>query len=138
MSGFEVAGVVLGALPLIFKAVDSSKDGLGRSMLAFKRRKKVEELARAIFLQQQIIAETLKAVIRESGCEEIWRFDQDPRDYLANKSVQEEVADFLGVNNDIALTDVLRQCSTIIETLARNMSGLVPFYQVNIPGRVLE
>src|SRR6266536_2879170 len=104
MSGIEAAGLLLGALPILFAAVDFSKDGIRRTGAAFRKRKYVEKLARALLLQQQILEETVKSVIIASGCEDIWRLDDDPLGYLKDESVREEVLDYLGAKNDAAFT----------------------------------
>jgi len=130
MSGFEIAGVVLGALPILFKAVDFSKDGFSRVGLALHKRKNVQKLARALLLQQQILEETIKSILLASGCEDIWRLDQDPYTYLTDDIVQDEVLDFLGVKNDAAFTGALEQSFHIVKNIAKNITGLVPSYKV--------
>lgn len=132
MSGFEIAGVVLGALPILFKAVDFSKDGFSRVGLAFHKRKNVQKLANALLLQQGILEAIVKSILHESGCEDIWRLEQDPYNYLTDKSVQEEVLDFLGAKNDAAFTGALEQCLEIVKKIAKNITGLVPTYKVRL------
>lgn len=130
MSGIEVAGLVLGALPILFAAVDFSRDGFSRAGLAFRKRKNVEKLARALLLQQQILEETVKSVIIASGCEDVWRLDDDPYGYLNDESVREEVLDYLGVKNDAAFTGALEQSSQAVRKIAKNITGLVPAFRV--------
>jgi hypothetical protein len=89
MSGIEVAGLVLGALPILFTAVDCSKDGIHRVGAAFRKKKYVQKLGHALLLQQQILGETEKSVLMASGCEDIWRFDQSPLHYLGESKVRE-------------------------------------------------
>ncbi|KAH8812883.1 hypothetical protein F5884DRAFT_317909 [Xylogone sp. PMI_703] len=129
MSGIEVAGLLLGALPILFSAVDFSKDSLSRIGLAFKKRKNVEKLARALLLQQQFLEETVKSVVIASGCEDVWRLDDDPYGYLNDESVREEVLDYLGVKNDAAFTGALEQSSQIVRKIAKNITGLVPAFK---------
>lgn len=130
MSGFEIAGLVLGALPILFKAVDFSKDGFSRVGLALHKRKNIQKLARALLLQQQILEETVKSVLLASGCEDVGRLDNDPADYLADESIQEEVLDYLGVKNDAAFTGALEQSYHIVKKIAKSITGLVPTYKV--------
>ncbi|KAH8686130.1 hypothetical protein BGZ60DRAFT_396930 [Tricladium varicosporioides] len=129
MSGIEVAGLVLGALPILFAAVDFSKDGIHRVGAAFRRKKYVEKLARALLLQQQILEETVKSLLMASGCEDVWRFDQDPLSYLKNPTVREDVLDYLGTKNDAAFAGALQQSSDIVKRIAKNIAGLVPAFK---------
>ena len=127
-----MAGLVLGALPIIFKAVDFSKDGFSRVGLALHKRKNIQKLARALLLQQQILEETVKSVLLASGCEDVGRLDHDPAGYLADESIQEEVLDYLGVKNDAAFTGALEQSYHIVQKIAKNIAGLVPTYKVRV------
>ncbi|KAH6677735.1 hypothetical protein B0J14DRAFT_475288 [Halenospora varia] len=129
MSGIEVAGLVLGALPILFAAVDFSKDGIHRVGAAFRKKKYVEKLARALLLQQQILEETVKSVLMASGCEDIWHFDQDPLGYLGDASVREEILDYLGPKNELAFTGALQQSCDIVKKIAKNVAGLVPTFK---------
>jgi len=130
MSGFEIAGVVLGALPILFKAVDFSKDSFSRAGFAFQKRKNVQKLARALLLQQQILEETVKSVLLASGCDDVWRLERDPYAYLTDENLREEVLDYLGIKNDAAFTGALEQSLHIVKKIAKNISGLVPLYKV--------
>ena len=130
MSGIEVAGLVLGALPILFAAVDFPRDGFSRVGLAFHKRKSVEKLARALLLQQQTLEETVRSVIIASGCEEPWRLDDDPYGYLSDQSVREQVMDYFGVKNDAAFTGALDQSNRIVRKIAKNITGLVPSFKV--------
>lgn len=138
MSGFEIAGVVLGAIPVLIGAVDLSKDSFHRAGTAFRKRKYVQKLARALLLQQQTLEETVKSVVIASGCDDLWRLDEDPLGYLSNKSVREQVQDYLGPKNDTAFTGTLEQSNDIVKQIARNIAGLVPTYKVGSTNNVLQ
>ena len=130
MTGIEVAGLVLGAIPILFKAVDLSRDGIHRTGIAFRRRQYVGKLARALLLQQQILVETVKSLIIASGCVDIWRLEDDPLGYLNSKSLGEQVLDYLGPKNGLAFTGTLDQSHDIVKKIARNIAGLVPAIKV--------
>lgn len=130
MSGIEIAGLVLGALPVLIRAVDLYKDGIRKAGTAFRKRKYVQKLARALLLQQQTLEETVKSVLIASGSENIWRLDEDPLGYLNEKSVREQVLDYLGAKNDVAFTGTLEQSKDIVKKIARNLAGLVPTFKV--------
>ncbi|KAH0536892.1 hypothetical protein FGG08_006263 [Glutinoglossum americanum] len=126
MSGIEVAGLLLGALPVLFKAVDLSKDGIKRSRIFFQKRIYVEKLALALLLQQRTLAETVRSLLIGSGCEDVWRLDDDPFGYLNDRSVRDQVLDYLGPENDAAFAGALKQSDDIVKKIVKNIAGLVP------------
>ncbi|KAI9788455.1 MAG: hypothetical protein M1816_006891 [Peltula sp. TS41687] len=126
MPGIEIAGLVLGAIPVLIGAVDLYKDGIRRVGTAFRKRKYVEKLAHALLLQKQILEETVKSILIASGCEHIWRLEDDPVGYLSDEGVREQFLDYLGQNNHTAFTGTLEQSKYIVKKIARNIAGLVP------------
>ena len=132
MSGIEVAGLVLGALPILFAAVDLPKSSLQRTLAAFRKRAYVGNLARALLLQKQIIAENVKSLAISSGCEEVWLVDDDPLEYLSGVAVQEQILDYLGVENHTAFVGALEQSHDAVKKIARNIEGLLPGGEVSI------
>lgn len=134
MSGFEIAGVVLGALPILFEAIDWYKNSIHRAGVAFRRRKHVDKLARALLLQKQTLEETVKSIIVASGCEDIWRLEDDPLGYLNDENVQSYIGRYLG-SNDSAFIEIIKQSNDVVKEIARNIAGLVPSYKVRLSYR---
>ena len=132
MSGIEVAGLILGALPLVLESVDAYRDGCRRVGTAFKKRKHVDKLARALGTQQLILNELIKSVIRESGCEDVSAFEDDAFIYLDNPDVQQQVGQFLGPRNTRVLIDELKASSETVRKVAKCISSLVPGFQVRL------
>ncbi|KAI7778761.1 hypothetical protein LA080_001828 [Diaporthe eres] len=126
MSGIEVAGLVLGALPLVLKSVDAYRGGFRRFGTTFNKRKHVEKLARALLLQQRTLEELIKSVVLASGCEDVLALDDDPVGYLKNPDVQEQVEEYLGPKSTSFLVDELEVNSEAVGKVARRISGLVP------------
>ena len=126
MSGFEIAGVVLGALPVIFACVDLPKQGARRSLLIFRKRVYIDKLARALLLQKQIIAENIKSLACAGGCDNVWLVDEDPVTYLNDEVVQDQILDYLGFENYTALSSVLGQSHDVLKGIAEKMQGLLP------------
>ncbi|KAL1874522.1 hypothetical protein Daus18300_003541 [Diaporthe australafricana] len=126
MSGIEVAGLVLGALPILLKSVDTYRDSFRRFGTAFNKRKHVEKLARALLLQELTIRELIKSIILASGCEDVLALDEDPVGYLNNLDVQEQVEEYLGPKSTKFLIDELEDNSESVRKVARCISGLVP------------
>ena len=131
MSGFEVVGIALGALPILLRSVDVYKDSIRRVGTTIRKRKHVEKLARALLLQQQILEETVKSVILACGCENVGALEEDPFGYFGNSDLQERVEDYLGPKNSIAFIGLLTTNNNTIRKVAENLSGLVPVHQVD-------
>lgn len=132
MSGIEVAGLVLGALPLVLKSVDAYRDGFRRIVTTFNKRQHVSKLARALRLQQHTLEELIKSVVLASGLEDVLALDDDPVGYLNNADVQEQVEEYLGPKNTSFLIEELEASIEAVGKVARSMSGLVPGVRVNI------
>ncbi|KAM7218470.1 hypothetical protein V8F06_006074 [Rhypophila decipiens] len=126
MSGFEIAGVVLGALPVLFACVDLPKQGARRSLLIFRKPAYIDKLARALLLQKQIIAENIKSLACAAGCENVWLVDEDPVAYLNDEVVQDHILDYLGFENYTALSAVLDQSHGVLKGITEKIQGLVP------------
>lgn len=131
MSGIEVAGLVLGALPLVLKSVDAYRDGFRRFGTTFNKRKHVEKLARALLLQQRTLEEVIKSVVLASGCEDVLALDDDPLGYLKKPDVQEQMEEYLGPKSTSFLVDELMVNIEAVGKVVRRISGLVPGGQVN-------
>jgi len=130
MSGIEIAGLLLGALPILFKAVDLSKDSIQRGRFFIRKRHYVKKLALALLLQQQTLAETVRSLLIRSGCEDILLLDDDPVGYLNDECVQNRILDYLGPKNAAAFTGVLKECDDSVRRIAENISDLVPVNKV--------
>ncbi|KAK3314333.1 hypothetical protein B0H66DRAFT_483219 [Apodospora peruviana] len=129
MTGFEIAGVVLGALPILFSAVDWSKRGIGKGAIFFRKRRSVEKLALALLSQRQHLTEIIRSILAGSGCEDLSRLEDDPVEYLMDEAIQEQVLDYLGEETFAALQGQLDHCHETIKLLAIKVAGLVPSIQ---------
>lgn len=132
MSGIEVAGLVLGALPILFQAIDFYKDGFGKSLRVIRKRKYVEKLSRAVHMQKQILEELVRSIVGASGCENIVQLDDDPLGYLKDEYIREQVQDYLGKRNVDAFNDALEESNAIVKRLSSSIAGLVPDFKVSV------
>lgn len=130
MLGMEVAGLVLGVLPVLFSAVDGIKQSLGRGRLFFGKRVHVNKLARALLLQQQTLAEAIRLILSESGCDDVSQLDIDPVRYLQDDVVQDLVLDYMGNKNFAAFDGSIRQCRDNVQAVLKKIAGFVPTLQV--------
>lgn len=132
MSGIEVAGLVLGALPILLKAVEQYRGTIQAGVRFFRKRKYVERLASALLFQQGTLIEVLRNLLINSGCSDVARLDVAPFEYLKNSRIQEHLHDYLGAEIDAALTSTLQQSLITVRRIASNISGLVVTTNVGI------
>jgi hypothetical protein len=132
MSGIEVAGLVLGALPILLKAVEQYRGTIQVGMRFFKKRKYVERLASALLFQQGTLIEVLRNLLINSGCSDVARLDVAPFEYLGDSQIQEHLHEYLGAEIDATLTATLKQSLDTVKRIASNISGLVPTTNVSI------
>lgn len=132
MSGFEVAGLVLGALPILIEAVKSYKNGIQTSKIFFRKKAVVNKLTLALLLQQETLAQIIKAILTQSGCNNIPEFDETPYKCLADAHVQENVLAYLGSSNLYVLNETLGQSYDTVRLVARNITHLVPMTEVRL------
>jgi hypothetical protein len=131
MSGLEVAGLVLGALPILFHAIDAAKGSYQRVRVVFRKQIYVSRLARALLLQKQTLTETVSNLAVASGCKNIIILETDPLGYLEDETVQAELLDYMGTDNTRAFIEAIEGCHEIIRKISKNISGLVPDAKVS-------
>jgi hypothetical protein len=65
MSGFEVAGVVLGAIPLIISAIEHYESNLDRARAFWKWQDELEKAIRGLWIQHSSYELTLRNLLKE-------------------------------------------------------------------------
>lgn len=137
MSGLEVAGLVLGALPILLHAADELKTG---TEAAFRSRIYINKLSLALLLQQSILTELLRSLLAESGYDDVWRLDHDPVCCFDDPNARKHIVAYLGPEKSLAFLGLLDQAHLAVKDIARNISGFLPgsvvestlsFYQAN-------
>lgn len=126
MSGIEIAGLVLAFVPLLCGAFDASGGSLRGLRAAFRKRKYIEKLSRALRHHKQFLEETVRSVIVASGCENSGNFDERPMEYLRDHEVKERILDFLGPEAETAFIGSLQESKGIVEIIASHVEGLMP------------
>lgn len=127
MSGIEVAGLVLSAVPVLLEAIDGYKKGMRRLTTAIKKRKVIEKLGRALRFQKSIIEEITRNVLVKSGCAAAAGADGAQLGVLSqDKQTQERVNGFLGTNNARVFSDALVDCMAAVRHVTIGLASLVP------------
>ncbi|KIX00630.1 uncharacterized protein Z518_09695 [Rhinocladiella mackenziei CBS 650.93] len=125
MSGIEVAGLILGAIPILTEGLQTYRKSLKAVKPAFEKRKTIDSLLRALSRQATILEELLKSVLIESGCEIPSSFPAGIEQILTDSETQEAVKDYLGSKHDIFIF-TLEDCDEIFHRLALKIAKLVP------------
>lgn len=71
MSGFEIAGIVLGAIPIVIEALSAYRDGKGVLATISKSRGLVDELIHKLKTQQTLFYFDIVQLLREARVPEI-------------------------------------------------------------------
>ncbi|KAK3949102.1 hypothetical protein QBC32DRAFT_267492 [Pseudoneurospora amorphoporcata] len=129
MSGFEVVGVVLGALPILISAIEGWQKGKAKVTILLRKRRYVEKLALALYTHERSLSETVKSILIGSGCKDPLRLDDDPVGYLEDAAIRDQVLDYLGEEDFDAVSRlILHSCETV-KRVAMRIAGLVPTIQ---------
>jgi len=123
MSGFEIAGVVLGAIPILIEAVEFYRGFLRKYKTVIWKRHYIDKLVNALLLQHQMLEGIVESLLKASEC-------QVPNDDSAivaiqNVAIQARIEAFLGTRNSTAFCATLQQCKRIIDEVQESVLGLI-------------
>lgn len=138
MSGIEVAGLLLGAIPILLEGLDAYKKGLRGLKAGFQKRKHVEILSHALLEQSQTLQAIVQSILLHSGCGDFQRFDDDIDSFLQDADVQKIVDDYLGGNDALVFTSAMRECNNIVEKVATKIASVVPSIKVRCLSDALD
>ncbi|KAK1774721.1 hypothetical protein QBC45DRAFT_457908 [Copromyces sp. CBS 386.78] len=113
MSGFEVVGVVLGALPILISAIEG-------------KRRYVEKLALALYTHERSLSETVKSILIGSGCKDLLRLEDDPVGYLEDAAIRDQVLNYLGEEDFDAVSRLILYSCETVKRVAMRIAGLGP------------
>ncbi|KAK3343436.1 hypothetical protein B0T25DRAFT_614487 [Lasiosphaeria hispida] len=111
------------AVQHVAPAIDLSKKNY---KYFFRKRKYIEKLALTLRSQQQHMVEITRSILISSGCEDVYRLDNDPVAYLSDDTVRTQVLDYLGEDNFAVFTESIRDCHQTVKEVTANMADLVP------------
>lgn len=134
MSGIGEASLILGVIPIVISAVDIARNTYERSLIPFKMRKYMIKLSRALLLQKQTVSWTVLSLIGRvyHGDVSQSELDRDPFAYLEDDSIQDQLRDFLGPEGNEAIKGSLREISSTLNRVARQLLGLMHADQVRL------
>lgn len=129
MSGFEVVGVVLGALPLIITAVDQYR--VSKRLFHVFRYKEpyIDRLIQSLKEQKFFIESDLHMTLKETFVDQ--EFVQTTSVIFDNPQVAEAVEEYLGDGYQHYIV-ALSRCEQILADIAGNIGGLASDKQVRV------
>ena len=117
----ELAGVVLGAVPVVITTLQYYKDTKKLGGRFLNRKKHVEKLIRALREHHGELLSNLdwllKAIDEES--------DQDISNLLQQPDVRSRMVDYLGTGGSESFTLALENAQHAVESIARNIRGFL-------------
>lgn len=125
MSGFEIAGVILGALPLIISALEGYKELNRKRELFFKRAWHISRMISSLCEQQKLIEGDLQVLLLAVGIEKLDLGTITAgkcQDLLQQPDMVDEIKIFMGSRYTTYL-DTLSKCEEILFKVARSIGG---------------
>ncbi|KAJ5289178.1 hypothetical protein N7478_002208 [Penicillium angulare] len=129
MSGFDVVGVELGAIPLIISALKKYKNTSRRLRYARQKEELVNELTRSLNEQHCFVKGDLYLILKGAFLEDdkIDRFLNQPdsslNELFNNQALVQEVEECLGDWYTPYIT-ALGRCTTMLMAIAKSLTGL--------------
>jgi hypothetical protein len=126
MSGLEVVGVVLGAIPILLKAVEGCGHASQSSRLFSKKRIFVKKLANALYEHNQCLVGTIKLLLTRSGYGDVTCVEGDLMAFTQNEDVREQIQECLGPENYAVFIDAIEESARTIALMAKDLHDLIP------------
>ncbi|KAE8309477.1 hypothetical protein BDV41DRAFT_547692 [Aspergillus transmontanensis] len=133
MSGFEVVGVVLGAIPLIISALDYYKVTSQRIKFMIKKELLLNQLIQSLEEQKFYFQTDICLALKETHLEEkqiIALIDERGLNLFQDPEISDALKEYLGEGFTLYLNAVAR-CEHILSDIVSNISGLVATSQWN-------
>jgi hypothetical protein len=130
MSGIEVAGLILGTIPILLEGLSAYKDGIKSVRTGLQRQKEVAKLCRSLRLQDSLLGELLNTIVLQSGCE--LDFSQQLMEHEGWKDgdTQAAVREYLGPHYD-SFVGELENCHDMFQQLLHKLIKFVPHSKVS-------
>ncbi|KAF3198559.1 hypothetical protein TWF106_004550 [Orbilia oligospora] len=122
----EVAGLVLGALPILYGSVRVYRDTSKTINRILRKRIYVDELVDALILLEGTLKLLVKSLLQDSGCESAWSFGLDPFEYLKDQDVKQQLQEHLGPEMEAVFARTMGRIYDVIRETAKSIGGVVP------------
>lgn len=133
MSGFEITGVILGAIPVIIGALEQYKKARETWHRFNQKGLYIDRLIQALEEQSVLIETDLHLLLRAVGFQRddiIAKGGNNCHDCLRDSEIATEIEQYLGQSYR-PYCKALSRCEVALEEIARKIGGLVPRSQVS-------
>lgn len=133
MSGFEITGVILGAIPVIIGALEQYKKTRETWRRVRQKALYIDRLIQALEEQKVLIETDLNLLLRAVGFENedvVAMGSDNCHDCLRDSELATEIEQYLGQTYR-PYYKALNRCEIALEEVARKIEGLVPSPQVS-------
>ena len=127
----EVAGLVLGAVPLAIVALRCYKSGKDFTSLVLNRKRHIESLARALQGYDAILELSLMRLLKAVEIYEAHHTRSDIPHLIQDAETIERMEEFLGVKGSEAFQNAVYQAQEVIQSIALGIKGFLPVDQVS-------
>lgn len=128
MSGLEVSGLVLGAIPLLISALEHYKSGRGAVATFMKFHGQLDTLIYRLKLQKTFFYLNILDLLRNAGVEEAMNTDLSEEDcirILRNAKSSNEVQEYLGTRHLYeTFIEILSRYETCLKTIAGKLDHI--------------
>jgi hypothetical protein len=130
MSGFEVAGVVLGVLPLVLEVLKGWTSTKKKYGPFFRRAKHCGRLDHALEAQMELLEVSLVTQLNAIGIDELPDSPSGRFDLLRRKDVADDLETHMGVRFN-PFSRAMDECRSILMDIVQHIQGLLPDQQVS-------
>lgn len=124
MSWFEIAGVVLGAIPLVISALENYRSGKGTARAFLKWRGDLDTLISRLKRQQMLFSFDTRKLLVVANVDEpdagIDYTDMECVELLSRKGTENKIRDFLGTFYGLFL-DILKAYESCLKRIVRKI-----------------
>ena len=127
MSGLEIAGIVLGAVPLVISALERYKTGQSTLAAMIKYQGQLDRLLYQLKVQQTVFYFDILQLLRNAAIEEVEdRTDISPEDCLSilqNNKNGGRLQEYLGIHYGTFL-DILQRYEDCLKKIAKKLKHI--------------
>lgn len=129
----EVAGLVLGAVPLAITALQCYKTGKKLTDRVRNRKKHIDKLIRALQGHDAVLELYLVWLLKAAGSYEAHHTPSDIPELIKEAEVVERIEETLGEKGSAAFLHAVCECQEAVQSIARSIEGFLPQTQVCPP-----
>jgi hypothetical protein len=129
----EVAGLLLGAVPLAISALRCYKTGKTLTDRVRKRKKHVEKLIRALQGHDAVLELYLVWLLKAVESYEAYHTPRDIPSLMQDAETTERIRDFLGEKGATAFQHAAFECQEAVQKIAKSIDGFLPNNKVCAP-----